>query len=59
MAVDDILFRLRKEQVMVDGTKNMLKTLKGQKKTDPKTLNDVFIICLRLFIYLQFRPTIR
>ena len=39
--IDELLFRYRKELALKDGAMNMTKTLKAQKKTDQKCVNDV------------------
>ncbi|CAI5455679.1 unnamed protein product [Caenorhabditis angaria] len=40
LAIEDLLYRYHKEKALIDGARNMLRTLRAQKKTDSKSLND-------------------
>lgn len=38
--IEDLLYRYYKEKALMDGAKNMLRTLRAQKKTESRSLND-------------------
>ncbi|CAB3399976.1 unnamed protein product [Caenorhabditis bovis] len=40
LLIEDLLYRFHKERALMDGARNMLRTLRAQKKADPKSLND-------------------